>query len=34
LLRKVSHPVATNPDSVLQAEAIAKNWQRLELFAS
>jgi HAD superfamily hydrolase (TIGR01490 family) len=34
LLRKVSHPVATNPDSVLLAEAIAKNWQRLELFAS
>jgi HAD superfamily hydrolase (TIGR01490 family) len=34
LLRKVSHPVATNPDSVLQAEAIAKNWQTLELFAS
>jgi HAD superfamily hydrolase (TIGR01490 family) len=34
LLRKVSHPVATNPDNVLLAEAIAKNWQRLELFAS
>jgi HAD superfamily hydrolase (TIGR01490 family) len=34
LLRKVSHPVATNPDSVLLAEAIAKNWQRLELFSS
>jgi HAD superfamily hydrolase (TIGR01490 family) len=34
LLRKVSHPVATNPDSVLLAEATAKNWQRLELFAS
>ncbi len=34
LLRKVSHPVATNPDSVLLAEATAKNWQTLELFAS
>jgi HAD superfamily hydrolase (TIGR01490 family) len=34
LLRKVSHPVATNPDNVLLAEAIAKNWQTLELFAS
>jgi HAD superfamily hydrolase (TIGR01490 family) len=34
LLRKVSHPVATNPDSVLLAEARAKDWPRLELFAS
>ena len=34
LLRAVSHPVATNADDTLRAEAIAKGWQCLELFAS
>jgi HAD superfamily hydrolase (TIGR01490 family) len=34
LLRCVTHPVATNADDVLLAEAKAKGWQCLELFSS
>ena len=34
LLRVVSHPVATNADDTLRAEALAKGWPCLELFAS
>jgi HAD superfamily hydrolase (TIGR01490 family) len=33
LLEKVSHPVATNPDSRLRQEAAKRNWPILELFA-
>jgi HAD superfamily hydrolase (TIGR01490 family) len=33
LLEKVSHPVATNPDDRLRAEANKRNWPILELFA-
>lgn len=34
LLRCVTHPVATNADDVLLAEAKANGWQCLELFSS
>ena len=33
LLETVSHPVATNPDERLRAEASRRNWPILELFA-
>jgi HAD superfamily hydrolase (TIGR01490 family) len=33
LLEKVSHPIATNPDTRLRAEAIKRHWPILELFA-
>ena len=33
LLKKVSHPVATNPDDRLRNEAKQRNWPILELFA-
>ncbi len=33
LLQKVTHPIATNPDSKLRAEAEKNNWSVLELFA-
>jgi HAD superfamily hydrolase (TIGR01490 family) len=34
LLRTVTHPVATNADEVLRAEAQSKGWQCLELFST
>jgi HAD superfamily hydrolase (TIGR01490 family) len=34
LLSRVNHPVATNPDSVLRAEAHKRGWPILELFAT
>jgi len=33
LLKKVSDPIATNPDAQLRAEATKRNWPILELFA-
>ncbi len=32
LLEHVTHPIATNPDAVLRAHALAKNWPILDLF--
>ena len=34
LLSRVNHPVATNPDTVLRAEAHKRGWPILELFAT
>jgi HAD superfamily hydrolase (TIGR01490 family) len=34
LLSRVNHPVATNPDTVLRAEALKRGWPILELFAT
>ncbi len=34
LLRAVSHPVATNPDAILKAEAQQNRWPILELFSN
>ena len=34
LLSRVNHPVATNPDTVLRAEAHERGWPILELFAT
>ena len=32
LLRRVTHPVATNPDSILEMHAMDNNWEILRLF--
>ena len=34
LLSRANHPVATNPDAVLRAEAHQRGWPILELFAT